>query len=132
MSQYRNKTIFWFMKDFSEKYFVTFKWIYLESGHGKGVPNGIGATVKKVIHNLVACNPKVQIYNVDDLLDLKLSDIILSIIVMKHTTDQIDKVKEDILQDLISAPNTMKMHQVYSTPSGEFFLKNLSKENNAQ
>ena len=51
---------------------------------------------------------------------------------MKHTTDQIDKVKEDILQDLISAPNTMKMHQVYSTPSGEFFLKNLSKENNAQ
>ena len=80
----------------------------------------------------MACNPKVQIYNVDDLLDLKLSDIIPSVIVMKHTTDQIDKVKEDILQDLISAPNTMKMHQVYSTPSGEFFLKNLSKENNAQ
>ena len=57
------------MKDFSQRYFVTFKLIYLESGHGKGEPDGIRATVKKVIHNLVACNPNVPTYNVDDLLD---------------------------------------------------------------
>ena len=57
------------MKDFSQRYFVTFKLIYLESGHGKGEPDGIRATVKKVIHNLVACNPNVPIYNVEDLLD---------------------------------------------------------------
>ena len=62
LRQYRNKTIFWFVKYFSERYLVTFKWIYLESGHGKGLPDGIRATVKKVIHSLVACNPNVPIY----------------------------------------------------------------------
>ena len=36
LSQYRNKTIFWFMKQFSTSHFITFKCIYLESGHGKG------------------------------------------------------------------------------------------------
>ena len=51
---------------------------------------------------------------------------------MKYTTDQIDQVKEDIPEDLTSAPNTMKIHEVYSTRSGEFFLKHISKENNAQ
>ena len=62
LRQSRNKTIFWFVKYFSERYFVTFKWIYLESGHGKGLPDGIRATVKKVIHSLVACNPNAPIY----------------------------------------------------------------------
>ena len=89
-------------------------------------------TVKKVIHNFLACNPNVPIHNVDDLLDLKLSDMIPSTIVRKYTTNQIDQVKEDIQEDLISAPNTMKIHEVYSTRSGEFFLKHMSKENNAQ
>ena len=97
LTQYRNKIIFWFIKYFSKRYFVTFKLMYLESGHGKGVPDGIGATVEKLLHNLVVCNPNVPIYNVDDLLHLKLRDMILSIIVMKHTTDQTDQLKEDIL-----------------------------------
>ena len=38
LSQYRNETIFWFRKDFNERYLVTCISIYLESGHGKGVP----------------------------------------------------------------------------------------------
>ena len=51
---------------------------------------------------------------------------------MKYTTAQINQVKEDIPQDLISALNTMKIHEVYSTPSGELFRKHMSKENSAQ
>ena len=66
--QYRNKTIFYYMKRFVQSFKdVEFKWIFLEAGHGKGIPDGIGATVKKAIKNIVAKNPSVPVYKVEDL-----------------------------------------------------------------
>jgi len=36
-NQYRNKSIFWFIKEYAEKKELSIKWIFLEAGHGKSV-----------------------------------------------------------------------------------------------
>ena len=36
---------------------IDLKWIYLESGHGRGIPDRIGATVKKAIKDLLLFHP---------------------------------------------------------------------------
>ena len=54
------------MLHFSEEFNCQIKWIYLESGHRKGIPDGIGAAVKHVIQTLIAYNPSLPIYTVKD------------------------------------------------------------------
>ena len=46
---------------------IDLKWIYLESGHGKGIPDGIGATVKKAIKDLPLVHPDDPLCNLGDL-----------------------------------------------------------------
>ena len=47
VTQFLNKSMFYYMQKYAEDKDITFKWIYLESGHRKGIPDGIGATVKR-------------------------------------------------------------------------------------
>ena len=131
-SQYRNKTIFWFMKEFSTSHFVTFKWIYSKSGHGKGVPGVIGASVEKAIQDIVACNPGAPIHNVEDLLRVNLSYMIPSTVLMQHTTEQVNQVKTLIPSDLTPAPDTMKIHAVSANPCGTLSLKLLSSQSDSK
>ena len=46
-SQYCNKGMFWFLKTLCEEFNITVKYVYLESSYVKGIPDGIGAKVKK-------------------------------------------------------------------------------------
>ena len=55
-SQYRNRKIFYLIHQFAEEYNVTLNWIYLEAGHGKGIPNGTGTVVKQAIQNVITFN----------------------------------------------------------------------------
>ncbi|CAF1566537.1 unnamed protein product, partial [Didymodactylos carnosus] len=41
VSQYRNKTTIFMMKRFAIDYNIDIKWIFLESGHGKGVADAV-------------------------------------------------------------------------------------------
>lgn len=54
-TQYKNKTMFYLMVTYlSEKMGVeVLHWHYSESGHGKGAPDGLGATVKRTADSLV-------------------------------------------------------------------------------
>ena len=58
---------------------IDLKWIYLESGHGKGIPDGIGATVKKAIKDLLLFHPDDTLRNVADLFSHYIQDCIPSI-----------------------------------------------------
>ena len=78
-SQYLNKGTFWLVKTFCEEFNITVKWIYLESGHGKGILDGISATVKKAIENLMLLNPSVPMYSVEDFLKNGLQEAVPSI-----------------------------------------------------
>ena len=42
-----SKEIFWLIKVFGEEFGINVMWIHLERGNDKGIPGGIGATVKK-------------------------------------------------------------------------------------
>ena len=46
-NQCRNKDIFWYCEQLSPDYEIEIIWIYLECRHGKGVPDGSGANIKK-------------------------------------------------------------------------------------
>ena len=47
ISLYRNKTIFNIVYDHQKDFGVKAKWNYLETGHGKGPCDGLGARVKR-------------------------------------------------------------------------------------
>ena len=46
-SQYRNKTIFKILADHVDDFGISGRWNYLESGHGKGPCDGLGASIKR-------------------------------------------------------------------------------------
>ena len=109
-SQYRNKGLFWLLKSFSEEFNITVKWIYLESGHGKGIPDVIGATVKKAIENLMLSNPSLPMYSVEDLLKNGLQEAVPSIGLYTYEDEHI-KFRNAILK-LKPMKRTMKLHEI--------------------
>nr|CAH7725040.1 unnamed protein product [Callosobruchus chinensis] len=57
VTQYRNKLMFYVLAcKMSEIWpnFITFTWNYHEAGHGKGAPDGVGATCKRTADSVVA------------------------------------------------------------------------------
>ncbi|CAF1654845.1 unnamed protein product, partial [Didymodactylos carnosus] len=54
VSQYRNKTIMFLVAQFVKQNRVEIKWIYLESGHGKGAADGVGAVIKRAMNEAVS------------------------------------------------------------------------------
>ena len=64
-SQYRNKTMFQFVSMHEEEFAIKARWSYLESGHGKGPCDGLGASVKRSADNAVK-QGKVSIQSAAD------------------------------------------------------------------
>ena len=79
---------------------------------GKGIPDGIGASVKKAIDNLIAANPEEPVYCVEDLMNLGFESYIPSITVYQHTTEGIARCKEMLPGKLVPAPESMRLHEV--------------------
>ena len=53
-SQYRQKLNFYlFTKVISDRHFTLSSWNFFEAGHGKGVPDGVGAAVKRAADEIV-------------------------------------------------------------------------------
>lgn len=47
-SQYRNRFTIFLLTKLCEKHsIINFEWLYSESGHGKGAPDGVGAALKR-------------------------------------------------------------------------------------
>jgi hypothetical protein len=64
-SQYRNKTIFKVLTDHNDHFGVGARWNYLESGHGKGPCDGLGASIKRGA-DMASRQWKVLIQNAED------------------------------------------------------------------
>ena len=110
-SQYRNKHIFYLMKEFTMEFQVPIEWIYLEANHGKGIPDDIGAVVKQAISDIVPFNPETPQYSCSDILKLGLVDAIPSINVSTFTSSHIADIKLK-LPNLKSIAGTMKCPEV--------------------
>ena len=76
---------------------ITIVWIFLESGHGKGIPDGIGAVVKRAIKDLIQYNPDVPLYTVDDFIAIGLQQCLPSIYLYKYTEEQVSELKTSFL-----------------------------------
>ena len=99
------------MKRYSESHNVALKWIYLEGGHGKGIPDGLGATIKRAIKDLLLYNPNSPIYTVTDLINHGIDNRLPSI--KLHTYSSEDVEKEAAGLPIISeVPGIGKVHEI--------------------
>ena len=64
-SQYRNRTIFQFIAQHQDEFSIDARSNYLESGHGKGPCDGLGASVKRSAGDAVK-HGKCSIQNAND------------------------------------------------------------------
>ncbi|XP_050506167.1 uncharacterized protein LOC126884279 [Diabrotica virgifera virgifera] len=66
-SQYRNKKMFFYLQQVLPKLFPQIQhisWNYSEAGHGKGAPDGIGATIKRTADQLITFNHDINNFDV--------------------------------------------------------------------
>lgn len=115
VTQYRNKTMFFIMATkLSEEIpdIENFTWNYTESGHGKGAPDGIGATCKRTADFVV--NSGGDINNIDQFVKV-IQERCLSITCIaidgKDIQAMVDKVEEEA-SDQKSFKGTLNVHQV--------------------
>ena len=120
-SQCRNRKLFYLLQQFSLKYQITLHWIYLEAGHGKGIPDGIGAVVKSVIQDILAFNPDDPIYTVDQLLQKDFSDHLPNVSIVVYSEHHVEEVEQSI-PDVKPIAGTMKIHDVLAKPSSKPIL----------
>ena len=92
-SQYRNKKFFYMIQQFANEYEVTVHWIYLEAGHGKGIPDGVGAVVKHAINDIIMHNPDDPHYTVDQLIQSGLQDHLLSVKIVVYSEEDVNSLK---------------------------------------
>ena len=90
---------------------IDLKWIYLESGHGKGIPDGIGATVKKVIKDLLLFHPDDPLYNIADLFSQNIQDCIPSIELNVYSKEDVQKFNSS-LPKVGEIKGILKVHEV--------------------
>ena len=109
----------WLAWQFPVECEIELRWIYVESGHGKGVADGIGAVVKKAIKDVISYNPDIPIYNVLDLLTYGLQDRIPSITLQDCQKSAVLELQNQVPY-LERVTGTVKIHEVqYKATNGE-------------
>lgn len=123
-TQYRNKTMFFFLAvEFSNLYpkIRKLSWNYLEAGHGKGAPDGVGGVTKRTADRLVAQGHDIASFNT---LVTALSANIKGVTYLTVDASDVKKISE--LLDITNIPifkGTMKVHQVRRDLSQKAFPK---------
>lgn len=109
-TQYRCKDNFYlFSVKVFEKGFKNGNWNFLEAGHGKGAPDGIGAVIKREADRLVGHGKDIT--NAKELFDL-LQENKLAVLLFMVEEEGVRKTEDQILSKLSTIPGTMKIHQV--------------------
>ncbi|CAF4592708.1 unnamed protein product, partial [Didymodactylos carnosus] len=127
VSQYRNKTIMFLVAQFAKQNRVEIKWIYLESGHGKGAADGVGVVIKLAMNEAVSFNPDATFANAKDLLDNIKNRLNIKLFI--YATDDIEKVKQT-LPKLKSIKETLELHEISANSDGLLRGKKLSDDSN--
>lgn len=110
-TQYRNKIMFALMTTFIPRLFpsvTNISWNYSESGHGKGAPDGIGATLKRTADRLV-CEHK-DVHNFTEFLNV-VKENVKGIIIETVSEDDIMSIdKEFPVENIPVVKGTMNVH----------------------
>lgn len=109
-AQYRNKTIFNLMQERIPSLFPKLKkitWNYTEAGHGKGAPDGVGGTVKRIADEAV-CQGQ-DIYNFETFFEL-LRQKTNKILCLTVTEEMIEEERR-MIEEVSPLKGTMDVHQ---------------------
>ena len=112
-TQYRCKENFFLLtKKPLEIGYKSVNWNFLEAGHGKGAPDGIGAVIKREADRAVLHGSDIT--GAESLYDtLTVKNIAVELFLIKD--EDIKLPENDLQSTTISAvPGTMKIHQVYN------------------
>lgn len=111
-TQYRNKKIFYFIEFVIPKLFPTVQqisWNYSEAGHGKGAPDGIGATVKRTADRLVAFDQDINTFDIFmTAIKKNVSNLFIDVVDEGH----IEKMESNLPLMIKPFKGTMQAHQV--------------------
>ena len=128
-SQYRNKTIFRFISTHKEEYDIEARWNYLESGHGKGPCDGLGASIKRSADNAIK-HGKANIQNAADFYQYatKTTEEGSKVKYMMYTQEDYDEAKSilDTKPQIQAIPGTFKIHYVVAVGKMEIQTRHVS------
>ncbi|XP_022819027.1 uncharacterized protein LOC111353248 [Spodoptera litura] len=131
VTQYRNKTMFYIMATKISKrfpYVQNFTWNYTESGHGKGAPDGVGATCKRTADALVATGGDVEnLEKFVEAIEKRCPAISLSIIPDEAIEEMSTEIDREVTK-MKTFVGTLKVHQV----TGKFFNPTGIKSNSTE
>uniref|UniRef100_A0A8D8Z5S4 Uncharacterized protein n=1 Tax=Cacopsylla melanoneura TaxID=428564 RepID=A0A8D8Z5S4_9HEMI len=112
-SQYKNKYMFYTFGNLIQDYFPSLSfstWNYFESGHGKGLPDGIGGTVKRTADRLVAQGNDLSSFEV---LVQHLNKSLRQISICVIDESAIDAVEKKVNRErAIGFKGTLKVRQI--------------------
>ena len=110
-TQYRSRSnLYLFAVKVFEYGFRKATWNFLEAGHGKGAPDGIGGALKRQADSLVVVQRK-DITCAKNLIE-GLNALQTSIKPFTVADDMIEKEANELPKNIESVPETMRIHQV--------------------
>ena len=125
VSQFRNKSTIYLMQKFATTHSVDFRCLFLESDHGKGVADAVGAVLKRLFDEAVSFDPDNSFDNALDLMNLVKSRTEAKLFIY-------DKAGTEQLRRSIPALETIKgttaSHEFMAKKNGTVFAKKLSNE----
>ncbi|PZC82473.1 hypothetical protein B5X24_HaOG210222 [Helicoverpa armigera] len=122
-SQYRQKKNFFLLNFYTTELGLDMcTWNFSESGHGKGVADGIGGSVKRTLDKQVAYN--WDITNGKEAFEM-LKSVSKSIQFFFIEDSDIQMVQEHVPIDLKPIPRTMQIHQIISFANSTYLLNRL-------
>lgn len=114
VTQYRNKMMFKVLATMLEDFYSNlqnFTWNFHEAGHGKGAPDGVGATCKRTADRLVASGTDIS--SIDDLAKaLEKSCPNIKIFTVDDANISEKAAKLGSTEDLKTFSGTLKVHQI--------------------
>lgn len=123
-SQYRQKKNFFLLNLFTTKLNLSLTtWSFSESGHGKGVADGIGGATKRALDRRVYYGH--DIVNATDAFN-NLKTCMKSVKPFLINNSDIDNIKTLVPSNLKAIVGTMQIHQIISTVQNEILHRQLS------
>ncbi|CAM4835843.1 unnamed protein product [Rotaria magnacalcarata] len=99
-----------------------------DRSHGKGIVDGIGATIKRLFDNVIRLSSDESFKAAEDLMNKTQPST--NIRLYMYQKEDIDSV-QGLIPLLITIKGTSKFHEITAKPNGEVFIKNRSDESEA-
>ena len=101
-------------------------WNFHESGHGKGIPDAVGGSLKRTADTRVRCGEDVtSATKFKEVLEKTGTAVTLFVTDPKEVKESEDQY-EEVLKKLNAIPNTMQIHQIKTTSPSTVLFRDVS------